>query len=193
MMNDQYLWNKTGRDAETEALENALSVLRYKETAAPALPAKVFALPERAPRKFFRLGFTFAATAFAAAILTVVWFQMPRKPVRPNDLANVVVAQVDSVVNQEDVFSPNIIEVPSPVAKRNVFKIRQTNHIKIRPIKTVAHQPKLTNPPVKLTKDEEYAYDQLMLALSITSSKLKIVRDKVDGIDEQNTATQTQR
>jgi hypothetical protein len=37
---------------------------------------------------------------------------------------------------------------------------------------------------VQLTKEEQYAYDQLMLALSITSSKLKLVKDKVEGFEE---------
>lgn len=35
----------------------------------------------------------------------------------------------------------------------------------------------------ELTAEEKYAYAQLMKALAITSSKLKIVRDKVDGVE----------
>jgi hypothetical protein len=31
-----------------------------------------------------------------------------------------------------------------------------------------------------LTRDERYAYDRLMLALSITGSKLKVVQDTID-------------
>jgi hypothetical protein len=38
---------------------------------------------------------------------------------------------------------------------------------------------------VKLTAEEKAAYDKLMLALSITGSKLKIVKDKVQNSDEQ--------
>jgi hypothetical protein len=37
-----------------------------------------------------------------------------------------------------------------------------------------------------LTAEEKYAYDQLMLALSITGSKLKIVKDKIAGTEDQN-------
>jgi hypothetical protein len=193
MMNDEYLWNKAGRDAETEALEDALSFLRYKETAAPALPAKVFALPETRSRRLLRLGFAFAATAFAATILMVVWFQMPSKPAKSKDSQNVATAQANSAVNQSEAFPPSKIEVPSPNLKTKVIKIHETRLTKLRPVKTIVQQAKLTNPSVKLTKDEEYAYDQLMLALSITSSKLKIVKDKVDGIDQQDAATQTRR
>ncbi len=38
---------------------------------------------------------------------------------------------------------------------------------------------------VKLTEEEKAAYEKLMLALSITSSKLKIVKDKVQNLDDQ--------
>ena len=32
-MNEEYLWNKTGGDAEIEELENALKAFSYKQTA----------------------------------------------------------------------------------------------------------------------------------------------------------------
>ena len=41
-MNEEYLWNKTGSDAEIEGLENALKAFSYKQTAPPELPAKGF-------------------------------------------------------------------------------------------------------------------------------------------------------
>ena len=52
-MNNDYLWDKTGEDAEIESLENLLGGLRFQPTAPPALPAAV------APRAFagqLRLG-----------------------------------------------------------------------------------------------------------------------------------------
>jgi hypothetical protein len=192
-MNDEYVWNRTGRNVEIEALENALNTYRYKETAAPALPAKGLALPERVPRRLFKLGFAFAGTAFAAVVLTIIWFQLPGNPAEREDSQNIATAQADFAVNHDEIFPSRKIEVPAPIAKHDLVRIRETNHVAIRPVKTVAQKTKSSNPPVKLTKDEEYAYDQLMLALSITSSKLKIVKDKVDGIDEQNAATQTRR
>ncbi len=48
-------------------------------------------------------------------------------------------------------------------------------------------------PKVKLTKEEKYAYDQLMLALSITSSKLKLVTDKIENVEEQNVVQENER
>lgn len=44
-----------------------------------------------------------------------------------------------------------------------------------------------------LTKEERYAYDQLMLALSITSSRLKMVQDKVNGFDTPDDSGTTKR
>jgi hypothetical protein len=193
MMNNEYLWNRTGGDAEIEALEDALNTYRNKEAAAPDLPAKVFALPERGPRRLFKLGFAFAGTAFAAVILTIVWFQLPGNPAEREDSQNITTAQADSAVNHDEIFPSRKIEAPAPVAKHNYVRVSETNHVTIRPVRTVAQKTKSADPPVKLTKDEEYAYDQLMLALSITSSKLKIVKDKLDGIDEQNAAAQTRR
>jgi hypothetical protein len=50
-----------------------------------------------------------------------------------------------------------------------------------------------TKKPEALTKEEKYAYDQLMLALSITSSKLKMVKDKVAGVEEKNAVRENER
>ncbi len=60
-MNEDYLWDKIGSDAEVEKLEDALQSLRYRETAAPALPAKILIIKPNPRRNFFRLGFALAA------------------------------------------------------------------------------------------------------------------------------------
>ena len=75
--------------------------------------------------------------------------------------------------------------------------------VKTKPIERKVEIEKLDNlvaanietkkPTVKLTKEEKYAYDQLMLALSVTSSKLKLVTDKIDGIEEQNAVLENGR
>jgi hypothetical protein len=192
-MNDEYLWNKTGHDAELEALENALNAYRFHETAVPALPVKVFALPQGQTHRFLKLGFALASAAFAAAILAFIWFQIPDKRAGSSDLPNKEAAETVPMVVQPKGLPSSRIEALPFLAKRNFVRIRETNHIRIRPVKTIALPAKSTNSLIKLTKDEEYAYDRLMLALSITSSKLKIVRDKIDGIDEQNAAAQTRR
>ena len=46
---------------------------------------------------------------------------------------------------------------------------------------------------IELTKEEKYAYKQLMLALSITSSKLKLVADKIDNIEQSKVVDKNER
>jgi hypothetical protein len=39
---------------------------------------------------------------------------------------------------------------------------------------------------VVLTKEEREAYEQVLLALSISSSKINIVRDTINGVDQKD-------
>ena len=45
----------------------------------------------------------------------------------------------------------------------------------------------------KLTKEEEYAYDQLKLALTITGSKLKLLKDKVESVEDESSIRESGR
>jgi hypothetical protein len=77
---------------------------------------------------------------------------------------------------------------PKPKIKKQFVKTKKP--IKTKAIqentvaKTFVKPAKKDEETVKLTEEEQYAYDQLMKALAITSSKLKIVKDKVQGLDE---------
>ena len=72
-MNEQYLWDKTGSDAEIEGLENALRVFRYRPFKPPELPAKVMTSVEPPRRNWFRLGFAVAFAAAAIGSVPAVW------------------------------------------------------------------------------------------------------------------------
>jgi hypothetical protein len=79
------------------------------------------------------------------------------------------------------------VEKAKPAIERNDIKVPQVFPPKIRRDEKWAQKGGIKPPEsetAKLTEEEQYAYDQLMLALSITSSKLKIVKDKVGGTDE---------
>jgi len=78
-----------------------------------------------------------------------------------------------------DLFGPRSV-------KPNIVKVRQLNAPVIHPNKAVMRNIKIKEPAETLTAEEKYAYDQLMLALSITGSTLRIVKDKIDGIEEKN-------
>jgi hypothetical protein len=210
-MKQDYLWDKSGSDPEIEGLENALSAFRYQETAPPALPAKVLAFPERpvekTPRRRFSFAFAFAACAAAILIAFGVLFQLSsNKPAVTIDSAKTTAPQINEEI-EKDAFTEaeqlqslstdNVekaatfpqIKAPKQIAKQtakqNAVKIRRHISADFRQNKIIA-DAEIKKPSETLTAEEKYAYDQLMLALSITGSKLKIVKDKVDGVEEQN-------
>jgi hypothetical protein len=196
-MKEDYLWDKTGEDAEIQGLENALKAFRYTETAPPELPQKVFTVEKKKPRRFFRLGFAFAALAAVVVIFSVVRFQVAdgKLPVIATVAEKTEPKSVDKVADEKIIQTPDEI-TPVRVAQITphvvVAKIRRNVVAPIaRPKKAVLRNIKAKEPLETLTAEEKYAYDQLMLALSITGSKLKIVKDKIDGIEEQNAVIET--
>ncbi len=199
-MKEDYLWDKTGESPEIERLENALKVFRYQEIAPPALPAKIIPFEKKSPRSFFR--FSFASAAFAALMIVClgVWLQYsPKKIEVAKDSAETVAPQIDkkfsdeiSVKKQDDLIVEKV-ETPKQSVKRNIVKIRKIVPTNVRQNNLIARNVEAKKPAVKLTKEEKFAYDQLMLALSITSSKLKLVSDRIDGGEEQNVVLKNER
>ena len=195
-MSEEYLWDKTGSDPEIERLETVLRNLSYKENDPPPLPAKVFTLPETRPSWFAGLRMAFA-TAFVAVLClglgALVFVQKRTAPdkiltvAQPQDSESTPVAIRDSEPKPEPV-----VTVP-PVSRKDLVPVRQN----VVPPKRVAvktvHKTVRKEAEVKFTNEELYAYNQLMLALSITSSKLKIVNDKVNGSDGQGADTANSR
>lgn len=197
-MKDDYLWDKTGEDAEIQGLENALAAFRYEETAPPELPQKVFTLEKPKRAKIFQFGFALAAFAATVAVLSVVWFQIAENKIPPvGSVAGFSEPRNENKINDEDfVKNPEVtpvvkIDNPKPLVKPGVIKIRQKSAPVVGTYKTVLRDTKAKEPAETLTAEEKYAYDQLMLALSITGSKLKIVKDKIAGIEEQNAVIET--
>jgi len=181
-------------------LENTLKVFRYQEIAPPALPAKIIPFEKKSPRSFFR--FSFAAAAFAALMIVClgVWLQYsPRKIEVAKDSAETVAPQIDKkfsdeiLVKKQDDLIVEKVETPKQSVKRNIVKIRKIVPTNVRQNNLIARNVEAKKPAVKLTKEEKFAYDQLMLALSITSSKLKLVSDRIDGGEEQNVVLKNER
>jgi hypothetical protein len=198
-MKEDYLWDKTGNDPEIESLENALKAFRYTETAAPELPSTVvpFSPFRKAPARSKPFRFTLAAAACLAffAVVSGVWFQVssertvvrqePAKVESPSNAATVsaepeieIAKDLVEKTEKANVKKSVILKQSSP---RKIIRIRKT-HLSIAP-RTIAQNSRSRKPEVSLTREEQYAYDQLMLALSITSSKLKLVKDKVEGME----------
>ena len=193
-MNDEYLWNKTGEDAGIEKLENALKAFRYQETAPPALPAKVLQFEEKMPRRrWFSFAFAFASSAAVILLAFILFFNFSTKQIEEAQ----TVSEVSTPQTEEKIFAENPVQMPPVLSERKIetplqivqpkiVKTRQVVHSAQVSTKTTARKAESKKPAVKLTDEERYAYDQLMLALSITGSKLKIVQDKIQNIEEQS-------
>jgi len=199
-MKKDYLWDKTGEDPEIERLENALAMFRYQETEPPALPAKIVPFERKTPRSFFRLAFAFAACAAFVIASFSVWLQFSNKKIEvANDSRETIAPPIigkaqdkTSVKNPDDLIIEKV-EVPKQSFKRNVVKVKKSVPVIARQNKLTVQNVEVKKPMVELTKEEKYAYSQLMLALSITSSKFKMVKDKVENVEEQNAVRKNDR
>ncbi len=199
-MKEDYLWDKTGEDPEIQRLENALRMFRYKETAPPALPAKIIPFERKTPRKFFRLAFAFAACTAFVIVSLGVWLQISTEKIEvAKDSTEMTAPQISKKVSDEiaaeklDDLIIKKVEVPEQFAEQKIIKVRKPIPVSVRQNKPITQNVQVKKPTVKLTKDEKYAYDQLMLALSITSSKLKLVEDKIYGVEETKSILENER
>jgi len=120
-----------------------------------------------------------------------VWLQLsPEKPEVAKGSIETIAPQIDkkdldaNVVEKPNDSIVGMDETPKQSVRRNIVKIRKVVPTRIRQNNLIARNVVTKKPAVKLTKEEKYAYDQLMLALSITSSKLRLVSDKVSGGEE---------
>ncbi|HEY8559820.1 MAG TPA: hypothetical protein VIL74_05410 [Pyrinomonadaceae bacterium] len=196
-MKEDYLWDKTGADAEIEGLENALKAFRFEETAPPALPQTAFAIEKEKPRVFWRFGLAFAAFACLLTVFSIVWFQLGARQT-PGDA---VVSEINPALDREKAADETFIEKTTPPAEKpvrattsaapKIVKIARKSAPAARPVKAVTRRTVTKAPAETLTAEEKYAYNQLMLALSITGSQLKIVKDKVQGIEDKNAARES--
>lgn len=194
-MKEDYLWDKTGEDAEIEKLENALQVFRYKETAPPELPAKILPFrTETASRRTFPSVLAAAACLVFGIVALGVWLQILRHNIvetgedlsKTNETRNEVILPQAATTAKNDDLPIQKVENSKQPAQQKFAEARQDTLTNMRRKEPRAQKIKAVKPPVRLTKEEKYAYDQLMLALSITGSKFKLVKDKVEGIEEKN-------
>jgi len=200
-MKEDYLWDKTGAvDPEIERLENALAVFRYQATDAPALPAKIIAFEKKTSRSFFRFALAFAACAAFVIVSLGFWFQFSDQKIEvakdsTETIAPPIVEKVSDeapVKNTDDSIVVKV-ETPKQSVERNVVKIKKSVPAIARQNNLTARNGENKKTAVKLTSEEKYAYDQLMLALSVTSSTFKKVKDKVEGVEEQSAVRQDER
>jgi hypothetical protein len=189
-MNEEYLWDKTGSDPEIEKLEAKLKEFAYKGYEPPPIPAKAFTLADVRPRRFFRFHLAFASAALAALTVSIIGFFIVQQRLEKIDQTLVAAPEISTLpATAESVTEPltRPAYVPTAVAGNKLPEAHRAVYSSKRASKPVPRKPTLDDPQVEMTKEEAYAYNQLMLALSITSSKLRLVKDKVDGVENPKT------
>jgi hypothetical protein len=179
-MKEDYLWDKTGTDPAIEKLENALSAFRFDES---SLQIPVIARAPVEGRRYFKFlsfGFAAAACACVAVISWALWAPVsdPNAVSAPEQAA----AQPAGISSQEIVNKPDLpvaADLKAPAG--NIGHYKKAVKKAVRPVAVTARvkKPALVTEP--FTKEEIYAYNQLVLALSITSDKLNLVKEKIPG------------
>ena len=178
-MKQDYLWDRTGTDAEIESLELLLGGLAFRPAELPELPAREIEPATTRRGWFFRLSLGFAAASISIAALLIAVISMRQD------------SQPAIAVTQETTVAPAAL--PSPINESGLeYQITSTTPLrKPRPKKRnrreakslPAPQPR-PRPVITLTAEELDAYRQLMTALSVTGANLNIVRDKINGSED---------
>ncbi len=185
-----YLWDKQGSDSEIEALENQLSQFRmHHDPQAVTNPSE-----DLVDIPFWKRPFLFfAVPSFATLLVGLYVFGSLLSNSAP-DTENVLVRNhppakaergspvlVDEVVPEETDAKP----APTQIENRIAAKPEPVNLYLKKPRARLAKKTrvlsKASQNEQKITPEEQHAYDELIRALTITSSKLMLVKDKVDG------------
>ena len=178
-MNEEYLWSKKGSDREIETFESLLSEFRFKEGPPPELPASNIVNVGSQFKNRFSWAALFA-TAAAAVVLGVIWIA------RSTGDGNVDVANTPAPTSSVSSGNENRTEATNsygpPVQKASLRSLKRPRFVKtiFRTRREMRNPQPTVAKAENLTRDERYAYDRLMLALSITGSKLKVVQDTID-------------
>lgn len=177
-MNDEYLWQKTGADREISTLEESLAVFRYREDAPPTLPVRQ---SQKRPDLRFSFGFAFAAVSFAAVVVAAnVWYRIQSNGgVEEMTFVSTPAAETFEPAPAEHGSAPS----RQPESPRRPARKAAPKNYRLAASAVVRHKAKGAE-TTALTKEERYAYERLMLALAISSSRLKMVQNAVDGVDD---------
>lgn len=208
-MKEDYLWNKKGSDSEIENLENTLKAFRQKDLTPPELPAKTFVVDKKnvqneSPRRFFQFAFAGFAS-LALVIISLGAFQIlnsndqtlsQNTSKQDSDKETILETPVTAQKTEDNKTKNQTIEpkfetakfTPKPKPKKRVkIKAKRNKFVAKKALRKVRrNKPKVET--VTLTKEEKDAYDQLMRALAITGSQMRIVQEKIKGEQPNTTA-----
>ena len=149
-MNDDYLWDKTGQpDPEIQQLEEILGTLRYQP--------KPLVLPRK--RNYFPL-LAIAASLLLALLAGGIWLRVRSRNEAPKTQARV--------------------ESPTPAPKSDVTPVLPEKKSAVNPSPVVANNRRRHRSVSSAAEREEAltAKQQLMLALRLTTEKLRLVHTR---------------
>lgn len=196
-----YLWDKKGSDEEIEKLETSLRVFS-SDSNEPLLNSEV------ASESWFSGLSAFWKLAPALASCVVLGFVLlsptafedtenPGSQIVAGTLGGTVFEKsADSASPKPDLTRPEEVSVPVQTASARVKKrvVRRVSKVSRRSPaagrKTMPkRQPKarkaVISPGDPITPEERAAFEELKKALAITSSNLSILKEKVNGDDEE--------
>jgi len=183
-MNNDYLWDKSGEDREIEGLEDLLSGQRYQQTAPPALPVAV-ELNTAAKAPWWKFSLAFAVPACLLAVVLIgFWMARQGTELQAFKQDNNVPLQIfvpQEPVKESEAVEPEIAKDAAPKPVKTIFTPEAKKRSN-RAVNTAYRRPQTKFD--SLTSEERFAYDQLMLALSITGSKLKVVSDTINRTED---------
>jgi len=194
-MKEDYLWDKSGSDAEIQRLENALSAFRLGAEAVPPVPMKL--APGRSifrPKAFaLRFAQAFCAIAVVAAGLWTISSHSGPSQAGVQTVEQPAETEVAEERSHNRFVPDQTAATPAKYAAARDTHKNQISRNRAFPREGKRRrgpEPARRNSQPALTSEERYAYDQLRLALSISGSKLKIIRETMDGSGEEPRRTE---
>lgn len=189
-MSDAYLFEKEGNNIEIERLEDLLSVYRI-EPVVPMLANPVAETDTASRFGWLRLGY---AVAFAALAVTLVSSGIYLRYLRPANVEMTAISPIETPAVERGFVPPTSVD--RAAASDPAVTQGDDTTAKPMPVRRItrvvdrrsAHAPANVSVAAKtprLTKEEQYAYDQLKVALWITGSKLRVVKDTIDRVDDK--------
>jgi hypothetical protein len=181
-MKEDYLWDKSGEiDEDVEKLENVLGRLRYQRSSQPLpLPA--------VSRPWWRLNSTLLAAAATVVLLLLaggLLLKLQHTSFNGNEISAGPTPTPGPVVpfgNESPVVKNPEDKLVNPPAPQNVAIPQMPNRRSqfVRVTYSGTKSPRALREE-KIIREGEFAKEQLLKALQITSEKLNIVQRKIQG------------
>jgi hypothetical protein len=187
-MSDEYLFEKQGSEPEIERLERLLSDYRIQQRV-PRIIGDERVATTKGWFSWFQFGY---ALAFASVGIVVAGSIFAVRYVESTGSEVTAVRAVETPETERRLVAPATADqaMVDPPQTANNNGPATAPVMTRQPVKRSSRQRSFVAGTVqtrgpRLTKEEKYAYDQLMVALWITGSKLRVVQDTIDRVYDE--------